>query len=57
MAKDNREIIDLRCTECDRNIYTSTKRVKPRSGEEIKRLEIKKYCKICKKRTNHKESK
>jgi large subunit ribosomal protein L33 len=57
MAKDSREIIQLHCTVCDKSVYTTTKRVKPRSGEEIKRLEISKYCKYCRKRTMHKESK
>ena len=57
MAKDNREYIYLRCSECDKNVYTTRKRVKPLSGEEITKLDLKKYCKVCKKHTLHKESK
>ncbi len=57
MAKENREVINLECTVCGQINYQTTKRVKPRSGEQITRLEIAKYCKKCKKRTPHKETK
>ena len=57
MAKDNREVIAMECKGCGRINYHTTKRVKPRSGEQITRLELKKYCKHCQKRTDHKETK
>jgi len=48
-----REFIIIACTECKRRNYTSTKNKKKQTG----RLEIKKFCKFCKKRTLHKEEK
>ena len=55
MAKDARVTIDLECTECKSHRIQSEKRTK---GENVaKRLELKKFCKICKKRTIFKETK
>jgi len=48
-----RELIIIACTECKRRNYTSTKNKKKQTG----RLEIKKFCKFCGKRTLHKEEK
>ncbi|MFH1479089.1 MAG: 50S ribosomal protein L33 [Candidatus Omnitrophota bacterium] len=48
-----REIIIISCTDCKRKNYTSTKNKKKQAG----RLEIKKFCRFCKKRTLHKEEK
>ncbi|MCX5692402.1 MAG: 50S ribosomal protein L33 [Candidatus Omnitrophica bacterium] len=48
-----REFIIIACTECKRRNYTSTKNKKKQTA----RLEIKKFCKFCKKRTLHKEEK
>jgi len=48
-----REIITLACTECKRRNYTTTKDKKKTPG----RIELKKYCKFCKKATLHKETK
>jgi large subunit ribosomal protein L33 len=53
MAKKNRPVIILECTECKRRNYATTKNVK--TSKE--RLVLKKYCKWCKKHTVHKESK
>jgi large subunit ribosomal protein L33 len=47
------EIITLFCTVCKRKNYT-TKKNKKTTPE---RLELKKYCKWCKKHTPHKEEK
>ncbi|MBU1007014.1 MAG: 50S ribosomal protein L33 [Candidatus Omnitrophica bacterium] len=47
------ELIIIACTECKRKNYTSTKNKKTHP----KRLEIKKLCRSCKKRTLHKEEK
>ncbi len=47
-----REIITLECGECKRRNYSLTKNKKTHTN----RLEIKKYCKFCKKRTGHKET-
>ncbi|HBW46673.1 TPA: 50S ribosomal protein L33 [bacterium] len=46
------EIITMACEECKQRNYT-TKRTK-RPNQE--RLAIKKYCKFCRKRTAHKET-
>ncbi|NPA53799.1 MAG: 50S ribosomal protein L33 [Aquificae bacterium] len=48
-----REIITLACTECKRKNYTTTKN--KRKHQE--RLELKKYCKFCRKHTLHREIK
>jgi len=48
-----RELITLACTECKRRNYDTTKDKKNMPD----RLELKKYCKFCKKRTLHKETK
>jgi large subunit ribosomal protein L33 len=47
-----REIITLECGECKRRNYSLTKNKKTHTN----RLEIKKYCKFCKKHTGHKET-
>jgi len=44
--------IILACTDCKRRNYTSVKNKK----NDPDRLEIKKYCKWCKKHTVHKET-
>ena len=49
-AKGPRENITLECTECK---YTTTKNKRKNTD----RLELVKYCKFCKKRTTHKETK
>lgn len=48
-----REIITLACTECKRRNYSTTKNKK----NDPNRIELKKYCKFCKKETLHKETK
>ncbi len=48
-----REIITLACSDCKRRNYTLTKNKK----KHTEKLEIKKYCKFCKKHTIHKETK
>ncbi|MFA5060389.1 MAG: 50S ribosomal protein L33 [Candidatus Omnitrophota bacterium] len=48
-----RENIQFECTECRRINYTSTKDKKKTPD----RLELKKYCRFCRKHTNHKELK
>ena len=57
-AKGPRENITLECTECKRRNckrrnYTTSKNKRNNTD----RLEIVKYCKFCKKRTTHKETK
>ena len=51
MSQDNR--ITLTCAVCKNQNYQSTKNKK----NTAKRLEIKKFCKFCKKVTLHKEDK
>ncbi len=48
-----REIITLACTECKRKNYTTTKNKR----KHTERLELKKYCKFCRKHTVHREIK
>ena len=52
MAKVKRDIIALKCTECNSKNYTSykTKNIK-------EKIEKKKYCPVCQKHTVHKETK
>mgnify|MGYP003875599495 CR=1 FL=1 len=47
-----RVIITLACAECKRRNYTTTKN--KRNNPD--RLELKKYCRWCNKRTLHKET-
>ncbi|MDF1497577.1 MAG: 50S ribosomal protein L33 [Patescibacteria group bacterium] len=51
MSQDN--LIKFECTECKRVNYHSSKNKKTLKN----RLELAKYCKHCKKRTPHKETK
>ena len=48
-----REKITLACTECKQRNYDSYKDKK----NTPERIELKKYCKFCKKHTVHKEAK
>ena len=47
------DIITLACTDCKRRNYSTTKNKKTMTD----RLELKKYCKFCRKHTLHKETK
>ncbi len=47
-----RENITLECGDCKRRNYSITKNKKTHTN----RLEVKKYCKFCNKRTSHKET-
>ena len=51
--KEMRTRITLACTECKNRNYNTTKDKKTHP----ERMEIKKYCKFCKKHTIHKETK
>ncbi|MFN7065428.1 MAG: 50S ribosomal protein L33 [Aquificaceae bacterium] len=48
-----REIIVLACTECKRKNYSTTKN----KQKHPQRMELRKYCKWCKKHTLHREVK
>jgi large subunit ribosomal protein L33 len=48
-----RDIILLACGDCKRKNYSLTKNKKTQTGK----VEVKKYCKLCDKHTNHKETK
>jgi large subunit ribosomal protein L33 len=53
MAKKGaREIVALICQECKSQNYTTTRN----KVNMEKKLELRKYCKTCKKHTLHKES-
>jgi len=45
--------VALVCSECKRKNYTTTKN----RNKKMNKIELKKYCKFCKKHTLHKESK
>ncbi len=47
------DIITLACVDCKRRNYTTTKNKKTIP----ERLELKKFCKFCRKHTIHKETK
>ncbi|WP_237036565.1 50S ribosomal protein L33 [Mediannikoviicoccus vaginalis] len=47
-----RDSITLECTECKNRNYTTSKNKKNTTD----RVELKKYCKFCKKHTPHKET-
>ncbi len=55
MAKknENRNFVDLKCTECKNINYTVSKNKK----NTPERLELNKYCSTCRKNTTHKEKK
>jgi large subunit ribosomal protein L33 len=48
-----REIITLQCADCKNRNYSTTKNKK----KATKRLELKKFCRVCRKHTLHKEIK
>ncbi len=47
-----REPIELECSECGRRNYSTTKNRNKRD-----KIQVRKYCKWCKKHTEHKEVK
>ncbi len=51
--KDVRLVITLACSECKERNYTTEKNRRNDQG----RLELKKYCRRCRKHTLHKEQK
>ncbi len=53
MAAGNRTILSLECQGCKRRNY-STKKNKRNTPEK---LVLKKYCRFCKRHTDHKETK
>jgi large subunit ribosomal protein L33 len=48
-----RELVTLQCADCKRRNYTTSRNKK----KQTERLEVKKYCKFCRKHTLHKEVK
>ncbi|MEI8060716.1 MAG: 50S ribosomal protein L33 [Candidatus Berkelbacteria bacterium] len=53
MAKDARNVVTLECEVCKERNYQTEKNTKLQK----ERLLLKKYCKRCKKQTQHKEAK
>ncbi|MGQ9463605.1 MAG: 50S ribosomal protein L33 [Candidatus Fervidibacter sp.] len=49
-----RVTVQLECTECRSRNYTTTR--KRESGGTQKRLELRKFCKKCRKHTVHREA-
>ena len=49
-----RENVTLECTECKKQNYRSSRQ---RSGSNVKKLELKKFCSACRKHTPHREKK
>jgi len=56
MAKKKKPIIKMKCEECKRVNY-HTQKSKKMFTEAKAKLELKKYCKWCRKHIMHKESK
>ena len=52
-AKDARANVVLACTECKQRHYNTKKNRK----NTTERLELKKYCRFCRKHTVHRETK
>jgi len=53
MAAGTRVKVTLECTECKQRNYDTMKNKK----NDPERMEVKKYCKFCRKMTDHKETK
>lgn len=53
MTKANRPVVTLECSECKNRNYASTRNTKLSK----ERLELKKFCRNCRKHTLHKETK
>jgi len=53
MATDNRGYVSLECIACKSRNYRTSKRLKG----VVPKLELKKYCRQCRKHTDHKERK
>lgn len=53
MATEARVVITLACTECKARNYATSKN--KRNNQD--RVELKKYCKVCRKHTSHREAK
>lgn len=53
MATDVRVIITLACNECKSRNYATTKNKR----NDPDRIELRKYCKVCRKHTVHREAK
>jgi large subunit ribosomal protein L33 len=53
MAKDDRLIIGMACTDCKERNYATSKNKKNTTA----RLELKKFCPRCRKHTQHRETK
>ncbi len=53
MANDNRGYVTMECGACKQRNYRTSKRLKG----VVPKLELKKYCRICRKHTDHKERK
>jgi len=49
--KENRIVITLACVDCKERNYTTQKSRKNDSG----RISMKKYCRVCRKHTEHRE--
>ncbi|MCS7252514.1 MAG: 50S ribosomal protein L33 [Armatimonadota bacterium] len=50
-----RRVIVLACTECNSRNYVTTR--KPQQSGRRERLELKKFCRRCRKHTLHRETK
>ncbi|MHB1456201.1 MAG: 50S ribosomal protein L33 [Armatimonadota bacterium] len=53
MANEARIIINLACTECKSKNYATSKNKR----NDPDRIELKKYCRMCRKHQPHKEAK
>ena len=59
MAKKGaREYITLECSQCKNRNYRTSKQTKPKGAQkQVEKLALKKFCKVCRLHTAHKERK
>jgi len=58
--KGSREYMTLECTECKNRNYRTSKQMKPRTAkkqDQVEKLSLKKFCKVCRLHTVHRERK
>lgn len=57
MAKKGpRQIFGMTCTECNSRNYITTKNKANAQAKNQGKLTLKKFCKVCRKHTEHKET-
>jgi large subunit ribosomal protein L33 len=55
--KENRVVVTMACTDCKSRNYVTSKNRQQKKGKEQARLELSKYCNVCRKHVTHREAK